>query len=500
MKKRLFGAIFTVAFLLALAIAPGLHNTVSADAGGSLGGVVGGIDCFGNGTTGSYGSVSLSRTSANNLQVTIQVTGGIPNKSLSVELWEANPSCGSDDGAKTGYYVVTDGSGNGQRTFDITLPHSSIGGAALGDEAGTEQVVISLDKDNSSTGGGDVYAMRATGLPAFVPDGDSDGVPDGQDQCPGEAGPASNNGCPVPPPVDSDNDGVPDDADECPTEAGTAANAGCPEVKRRTFDVKYMTFIPANYLDPTLISARSGLHFPEAAYPALARTLPGSFCTSNGRYHPLVGSADNRGYDPTADIRHAYRSLQKIRVIAETRDGQTTFSVDPSPDHTKTGVGISSSYRAYGGVGVGALTNGVLDRIDSADNDGILNDCRLKQAEGAGTSGNINTPTLVQLSNNTAQVVMNGSTANTLVANSPAIDWGLTFQLSLSGDQLSVLTRGTHDRFPAYEAYVNDQRVYEYAPDGTAGSTMPIVRFGGLDILGLEQRYNIPPNYIRQVN
>ena len=499
MKKRLIDAILAIAFLTALAIVPGRSGITYADSGGgTLGAVNGGIDCSGNGTSGSYGSVSLTRVSENSLEVTIQVTGGMPNKNLSVELWEADPGCGSDDNAKTGYYVATDSSGNGQTTFTIGLPHPSLGASTLGDGAGTEQVVISLDQYNSSTGGGDVYAMQATSLPGFAADSDNDGVPDGQDSCPGTAGPASNNGCPIPP-VDSDNDGVPDDVDQCPNEAGTVANNGCPDVTRRTFDIKYMTFIPANYLDMTLISAQSGLHLPEFLYPTLAARYPGAFCVSNGKYEPLVGAGDDRGYDPTADSRHAYRSLQEIRVIAETKDGQTTFSVDPNPDYTKTDVGVSESYRAYGGPGVGALTNGVIGMIDPADRDATLNDCRLKQAEGRGTSNNINTPTVVQVGSNTAQIVMNGSTANTLVGNSPSIDWGLTFQLDLSGDKPSVLVRGTHDRFPAYEAYVNDQRVYQYAPDSTHG-TLPVLRFGSLDVLGLYLPYNIPPNYVTELN
>jgi Ca2+-binding RTX toxin-like protein len=45
------------------------------------------------------------------------------------------------------------------------------------------------------------------------PDGDGDGIPDASDACPGEPGPAANNGCPSPPPPpDSDGGGVPDAA------------------------------------------------------------------------------------------------------------------------------------------------------------------------------------------------------------------------------------------------------------------------------------------------
>jgi TolB protein len=64
-----------------------------------------------------------------------------------------------------------------------------------------------------------------------VTDSDNDGVPDEDDQCPEEAGPASNEGCPEEAPgvTDSDNDGVPDEDDQCPEEAGPASNDGCPE-------------------------------------------------------------------------------------------------------------------------------------------------------------------------------------------------------------------------------------------------------------------------------
>lgn len=46
-------------------------------------------------------------------------------------------------------------------------------------------------------------------------DSDGDGIIDTEDECPNEAGPASNNGCPVQE-TDSDNDGVVDTNDNCP--------------------------------------------------------------------------------------------------------------------------------------------------------------------------------------------------------------------------------------------------------------------------------------------
>lgn len=82
--------------------------------------------------------------------------------------------------------------------------------------------------------------------PKFVPEGyelapdwreapvdsDGDGIPDDEDACPDQAGPAGYDGCPVDgEPIDSDGDGVPDDRDACPERAGPAENGGCPVAK-----------------------------------------------------------------------------------------------------------------------------------------------------------------------------------------------------------------------------------------------------------------------------
>jgi len=60
------------------------------------------------------------------------------------------------------------------------------------------------------------------------PDVDGDGYGDEtQDGCPSDA--TTQGPCPAPPPpVDTDGDGVPDNSDACPSVAGPAANNGCP--------------------------------------------------------------------------------------------------------------------------------------------------------------------------------------------------------------------------------------------------------------------------------
>ena len=66
-------------------------------------------------------------------------------------------------------------------------------------------------------------------------DGDGDGIPDGNDRCPGEPetknGFEDDDGCkdevPAAKPVDTDGDGVPDAVDTCPADKGDAAYNGC---------------------------------------------------------------------------------------------------------------------------------------------------------------------------------------------------------------------------------------------------------------------------------
>ncbi|WP_298556273.1 OmpA family protein [uncultured Algibacter sp.] len=59
-------------------------------------------------------------------------------------------------------------------------------------------------------------------------DKDGDSILDNVDACPEAAGPEENNGCPWP---DADADGVLDKDDECIDVVGTVANNGCPEVE-----------------------------------------------------------------------------------------------------------------------------------------------------------------------------------------------------------------------------------------------------------------------------
>lgn len=72
------------------------------------------------------------------------------------------------------------------------------------------------------------FGVRWGSAPVAAPvgplrDRDGDGVPDDEDLCPTQPGPAELDGCP-----DDDGDGIPNREDKCPTQPGPAENDGCP--------------------------------------------------------------------------------------------------------------------------------------------------------------------------------------------------------------------------------------------------------------------------------
>lgn len=129
--------------------------------------------------------------------------------------------------------------GAGLRAGPLYVGSGSIISALVSDETKAADIYLGLkvpiyqsrpkDKDN------DGVLDKVDNCPneagpienAGCPWGDADGdtVLDNVDNCPSEAGVVENQGCPW---GDADNDGITDNLDECPREAGTAENNGCP--------------------------------------------------------------------------------------------------------------------------------------------------------------------------------------------------------------------------------------------------------------------------------
>ena len=81
--------------------------------------------------------------------------------------------------------------GDFHQTAASPTRNAGIGGAGLG--------TLDIDGEARSQGAApDIGADEFTEAPPAPPDGDADGVPDASDACPSQAGPASNNGCPLP--------------------------------------------------------------------------------------------------------------------------------------------------------------------------------------------------------------------------------------------------------------------------------------------------------------
>jgi outer membrane protein OmpA-like peptidoglycan-associated protein len=96
-----------------------------------------------------------------------------------------------------------------------SLEAYALGGPGFGNAPGTPTFRVLL---GVAVGGGERGEASRR-------DDDGDGVVNGEDTCPAEAGAAGRQGCPV---KDTDQDGIEDAADTCPTEAGLAERQGCP--------------------------------------------------------------------------------------------------------------------------------------------------------------------------------------------------------------------------------------------------------------------------------
>jgi OOP family OmpA-OmpF porin len=110
------------------------------------------------------------------------------------------------------------------------------------DEAGPASLNGCPDRDGDGIADKDDECPDVAGLAKFkgCPDTDGDGVPDPKDLCPDTP-----KGCPVDAtgcPLDSDGDGVIDCEDNCPQEAGPASNKGCPDWAEMKPETIYFDF------------------------------------------------------------------------------------------------------------------------------------------------------------------------------------------------------------------------------------------------------------------
>ena len=323
----------------------------------------------------------------------------------------------------------------------------------------------------------EVGSVSNNGCPEPPVDSDNDGIPDDQDECPNEFGPPSNSGCPEPP-TDSDNDGIPDDQDECPNEFGPFHNNGCPESNVKKFNIKFMAFIPANYVDtPFSPEAQCLINIPAPVPTVLSK--------------PLIYAGDDRGFNPFASQHGQYRVMQKVTIVKEEySDGSLEYYIESGSK--KTRVNASHSY-VKNGTGDGALDHGAIGRIDSSDNDGILHDCILQHDVASDTVRRIKKIRFTRLNKNKVKVHFKGKARNGLIRIGPSIDWDFSVIINSNKNRDVVRVRGNHDNFPAYEVYVNNKPVHLHTPLSLFPAQLPVVSVNPFDVLrGLnsKKRFN----------
>ena len=152
------------------------------------------------------------------------------------------------------------------------------------------------------------HERNAPAMPAEVKgskDRDADGLSDATDQCPDQAGPAENRGCPD---TDLDEDGVIDRVDNCPDEKGTEKNYGCVEKQ-------------------LVVITRTSLKILDVVY----------FETNKA----TIKSRSNKLLDNVAAVMNKHPEIKGIRVEGHTDDkGDDAYNKDLSQKRAE-------SVRAY---------------------------------------------------------------------------------------------------------------------------------------------------------
>ncbi|HEX7624398.1 MAG TPA: OmpA family protein [Anaeromyxobacteraceae bacterium] len=145
----------------------------------------------------------------------------------------------------------------------------------------------------------------ASGAPG---DRDGDGIPDDQDRCPDQPGPAELEGCP-----DRDGDGIPDIDDKCPDQPGLPEHDGCPAPQEQ----------PLVQVESTHLTLRDAITFesgrdalrPEAGpiLDEIARALKAHPELRRVRVEGHTDNVGGRGYNLDLSARRA-RSVVRALV------------------------------------------------------------------------------------------------------------------------------------------------------------------------------------------
>jgi Protein of unknown function (DUF3238) len=226
------------------------------------------------------------------------------------------------------------------------------------------------------------------------------------------------------------------------------------ETEEGEFTINVTTFIPANNLD----------------------SAPQAFCLTDSpprRYRALIFKGDDRTFNPNAT---SYRTRQLVTVITEKIFDPDGLFEGIRDNEAVPPIGETRAYAPD------ALSNGVIGKIDAADEDGIPDDCHLWHAAATASDTNMHI-TVSRINDHAVSAHLFGGASNPLVVGACDISWDFTIRIDTSGSRPFWTVIGMHDGFPAYEIYINGTSAYMYHPGPEPYTTQDLSQLcGGLEI------------------
>jgi len=183
---------------------------------------------FTRGFTNAAGDAWTPQDWSGNEGISLWMFGTGSGSDMFIDILDnRNPGSTTDDAERWSVAFADDFAGWQLFEFPFTsFTRKEIGNGAPNDGLGLLQVhgysIGALGTDGPRTFYIDEVGISGSGNGR---DDDGDGIPNGEDLCPLEPGPASNDGCPV---ADDDGDGIPNEDDLCPLEPAPDSSDGCP--------------------------------------------------------------------------------------------------------------------------------------------------------------------------------------------------------------------------------------------------------------------------------
>ncbi len=181
----------------------------------------------------------------------------------------------------------------------------------------------------------------------------------------------------------------------------------------------------------------------------------------NPRVHALLDVGDDRGFMADPPLSEAgtngFRLEQKVTVIPNAAGCSATSGCRSNGElflSRRTKLGRTDV------MADNALENSPINQITIADYDSNFQDCYLWD-DRATTTPSTDLVVVDRNDSDTVMITMIMGAANPTIPLAPDIDWHMRMRIHDDG---TYEISNTHDCYPAYEVYINDQQVWGFMP------------------------------------